>query len=410
MATTLGETAGVREEHAAALLRPGPKRSRHFDLFDAMRAIAVFAVIVIHVGASSGANMNAWYGIATSQGRLGVRIFFLISAFLLYRPYVVAHLFEERGPRKLSYARRRALRILPAYWVALTLLAIWPGLVGVFTGDWWLYYSVMQAFDIRTLDGGLVVAWSLTIEVSFYAALPLLALFLGRLGRDVDPRTRMQRQLVALVVLGILAEIFRVYVFSIGRRDLNFSLVSMFLPFAVGMALAVVSAWLGTDERRFRWTRLVVDRPGAVWFAAIAVFTASCFSPFFFRTFYEAHTAWTWASEQIVYVLVSALLLLPAVFGEHAGGWPRWFLGTRFMGFAGTISYGVFLWHQPLMRPLKQAGFGDWIPDSRFASLLIPALALSLLLGWLSYRLVEVPAMRLRDQPPKRFDPEPPPN
>ena len=83
MPSTLGETAHVSEDHAALLLRPGPKRSRHFDLFDAMRAIAVFAVLVIHVGAGSGANMYSWYGVATSQGRLGVRIFFLISAFLL---------------------------------------------------------------------------------------------------------------------------------------------------------------------------------------------------------------------------------------------------------------------------------------------------------------------------------------
>jgi hypothetical protein len=125
---------------------PGSPRSRHFAHFDAMRAIAVLGILIIHVGAVSGANMTAWYGVATSQGRLGVRIFFMISAFLLYRPYVVAHLQGERGPALGTYAKRRILRILPGYWVALTVLAIWPGLTGVLTKDWWIYYGVLQSF------------------------------------------------------------------------------------------------------------------------------------------------------------------------------------------------------------------------------------------------------------------------
>ena len=173
-----------------------------------MRAVAVLGVILIHVGASSGANASAWFGVATSQGRMGVRVFFLISAFLLYRPFVMAHLTEARHPGIPSYAWRRMLRILPAYWVALTVLAIWPGLQGVFTGDWWIYYGILQAFWGSTVFSGLVVAWSLTIEVTFYAVLPFLALFLGWLGQDANPRARMVRQLWALAALGVAAEIF----------------------------------------------------------------------------------------------------------------------------------------------------------------------------------------------------------
>mgnify|MGYP001808125795 CR=1 FL=1 len=367
-----------------------------------MRAVAVLGVILIHVGASSGANASAWFGIATSQGRMGVRVFFLISAFLLYRPFVMAHLTEARHPGIPSYAWRRMLRILPAYWVALTVLAIWPGLQGVFTGDWWIYYGILQAFWGSTVFSGLVVAWSLTIEVTFYAILPLLALFLGWLGHGANPRTRMIRQLWALAALGVASEIFRIYVFAIGLKTLNFSLPSMFLPFAVGMALAVSSAWLGTHERKWRWTRFVVDHSGAVWSAAIAIFVASCFAPFFGRTFVLRHTLFTWTFEQLAYVVISTLLLLPAVFGETAGGWPRRLLGTRALAFCGVISYGIFLWHQPLLAAMNQAGWGKWIPGSPFMALLILILPVSIAVGWASYRVVEAPAMRLRDQPPKR--------
>ncbi len=366
-----------------------------------MRAVAVLGVILIHVGASSGANATAWFGIATSQGKMGVRVFFLISAFLLYRPFVMAHLTESQQPGISTYAWRRMLRILPAYWVALTVLAIWPGLNGVFTQDWWIYYGVIQAFWGSTLFSGLSVAWSLTVEVSFYALLPFLALLLGSLGRNADARTRMVRQLWALAILGVASEIFRIYTFSIGQRVLNFTVVSMFLPFAIGMALAVSSAWLGTHERKWRWTRFVVDHPGAVWSAAAAVFVASCFSPFFNRGAAH-HTLVAWTFEQLAYVAISTLLLLPAVFGETSGGWPRRLLGTRALAFCGVISYGIFLWHQPLLAAMSQAGWGKWIPGSPFMALLILILPVSIAVGWASYRLVEAPAMRLRDQPPKR--------
>ena len=381
---------------------PGSSRNRHFLLLDSMRAVAVLGVLIIHVGAVSGANWVAWYGVATSQGRIGVRIFFMISAFLLYRPYVMAHLHDDPRPDLGTYAKRRALRILPAYWVALTLLAFWPGLPGVWSKDWWIYFGMLQAYWFVTLNSGLAIAWSLTIEVAFYVVLPFLALFLGLLGRGESARTRMRRQVWALVILGLAAEIFRIYVFTIERRDLNFTLVSMFLPFAVGMLLAVSSSWLGTDERRWRWTRFVVDRPGACWSAAIIVFTACCMSPIFTRTGVEHRTVFTWGFEQLAYVVISALLLVPAIFGENAGGWPRRALANRFMRFTGAVSYGIFLWHQPVLRWMGQAGWKSWIPGYPVLTLSLLCLFTSLLLGWGSYRLIELPAMRLRGEPPKR--------
>lgn len=381
---------------------PGPPRSRHFALFDSMRAIAVLGVLIIHVGAASGANSHAWYGVATSQGRIGVRIFFMISAFLLYRPYVMAHLHEHSAPGIGTYAKRRALRILPAYWVALTLLAIWPGLTGVWTEEWWVYFFMLQAYWWATLNLGLPVAWSLTIEMAFYLALPFLSFFLGRLGGRANVRTRMHRQVWALVILGLAAELFRIYVFVIERRYLNYTLISMFLPFAVGMLFSVSSSWLGADERRWRWTRFVVDRSGVCWLAAAFVFIACCMSPVFARTGAESHTVFTWGLEQLAYVVIAALLLAPAVFGEDAGGWPRRLLANRFLCFLGMVSYGVFLWHQPILRWMSRAGWGNLIPGYPVLTLSMLCLSVSLLLGWGSYRLVELPAMGLREEPPKR--------
>ena len=59
------------------------------------------------------------------------------------------------------------MRIVPAYWLALTILAWWANLRGVFTHDWWRYYLFLQVYSRRTLYGGILPAWTLCIEVTF---------------------------------------------------------------------------------------------------------------------------------------------------------------------------------------------------------------------------------------------------
>lgn len=68
-----------------------------------------------------------------AQLNLGVSIFFVISGFLLYRPFGAARLAGERSPPLLPYAIRRVARIVPAYWVALTIVALWLPVSGTFT-------------------------------------------------------------------------------------------------------------------------------------------------------------------------------------------------------------------------------------------------------------------------------------
>ena len=97
-------------------------------------------------------------------------------------------------PSTSRYLRRRALRILPAYWFALTALAIFPGIVGPFSDEWWRYYFFLQLYDARTLGLGIPVAWTLCVEVTFYLLLPLWAGLVARAGS--------RAQLAALAALG----------------------------------------------------------------------------------------------------------------------------------------------------------------------------------------------------------------
>lgn len=369
---------------------------RHrFIYFDSLRALAALGVLGIHVGVVSGANARALYGSFTSHLDVGVTLFFLISSFLLYRPHAVALLEDAAPPRLGPYALHRLLRIAPAYWVALTLLALWPGLLGVFTRDWWIFYGFGQSYLPLGAGLGIGPAWSLSVEVAFYALLPLLAAGIAALCRSRPPSERARIALTALALLGAAGVAFRVWVHHSRLHNLTLTLPCHLLWFAAGMALAVVSVSLTSRERSSGLARLVVDHPSACWLLGALIYSFVCLSPSFSRTLTAQDTTAADATQHVLYCLVALLVMLPAVFGEKAGGLPHRILGSRALTALGAISYGFFLWHVPLLFAMSDYGVDRWLPNSRFLSLGIAILPVAIACGWLSYRLIEQPMMRL---------------
>ena len=184
---------------AATARRPaGTEEPSQFPLFDSLRALAAISILVVHVGIFSGVYGNSWYGPYIANLDIGVPFFFLLSAFLLYRPFVAARVEGRDYGSLLTYARRRFIRIVPAYWAVLTISAVVPGMAGAFSSNWWVYYGLLQNYPIYTGEGncsaaapnaldtfrcGVPPAWSLAVEVMFYAALPVFALAAAWLGR-----------------------------------------------------------------------------------------------------------------------------------------------------------------------------------------------------------------------------------
>jgi peptidoglycan/LPS O-acetylase OafA/YrhL len=415
LSTATAPPIGAESGAPSPAVAPPPGNPR-FALFDSLRAIAALAVLVFHVSSTTGALNNGTFGDVLTMLSRGLILFFVISGFLLYRPYVAARAAGRPRPRTSRYARRRVLRIVPAYWVALTVLAIFPGIVGVFSADWWRYYLFLQAYSQDTFGGGIPVAWTLCVEVAFYVSLPLWAMAVGRLRLGSGPRAWLWGESAALALLaagGIGVQIA-------GARQVISMLVSESLLgqstwFALGMALAVASVVSERSERQSRARRAVVAHSGLCWIGAAAslIGLALVLQPDGLLGVAQALGEKQSITRTLAGIAMTAtligLLVVPAVFGEGSGGFPRRLLGWAPLAWLGLISYGIYLWHltvtQLLAFPADPQHFSasglelaTKIEHATTPILLALTIAITSVLAAISYYVVELPFLRRKER------------
>jgi peptidoglycan/LPS O-acetylase OafA/YrhL len=403
-------------EAPSPAVAPPPGNPR-FALFDSLRGLAALAIIAFHVFSITGAMDRAVIGDTVAVlGPRSLILFFVISGFLLYRPYVAARADERPGPRTSRYLRRRVLRIVPAYWVALTVLAIFPGIVGVFSDDWWRYYFFLQLYSYETVGGGIPVTWSLCVEVTFYLLLPFWAMGVRRLRIGSGPNAWLRAELAVLALAAAVGVVFQVLASRQVVSDiLASSLLGQSTWLALGMALAVASVAAGRSERDSRAVRTVVEHPGLCWIAGAASLAAltALLQPGGLLGILEALNTRQPVGETLAAIALtaamSALFVLPAVFGESAGGPPRRLLAWAPVAWLGLVSYGLFLWHLPIAQllalpadPLHFSASGlDLAAKLPFAVtpiLFVLTAAVSAVLAAISYYVVELPFLRRKER------------
>jgi len=376
---------------------PPPGHPR-FPLFDALRAIAALGVLVSHAGYFSGASQDAWYGPLVAPGTVGVTVFFVISGFLLYRPFLAAELDGLAPIRVRDFARRRVLRIVPAYWLALTALAVYPGLVGVFSGDFYWYYGLLQVYGPDpTPVSGLAAAWSLCIEVSFYAYLPFHAAAMRRFGRGMDRSARLRRELLVLAGLAAASVALRAISLGSGGTFLELTLAGTFLWFALGMALAVVSVG---GPLRGPVTGALARRPGACWLGAGALYLLLAAVLTTDDDGILRYSQGQWLTQHVVSGALAALLVAPAALAAAGAGLPGRVLRLPVLAWLGLISYGIYLWQGGWVLEMWRQGARDWVPGAPFLVMTATTLAGTVACAALSFYLLERPLMRWKDRPP----------
>jgi len=381
-----------------------------FPGMDGLRALAASGVLLVHVALISGYAFRQRDGIGPylARAELGVALFFLISGFLLYRPFVAAAYDERPAPALRRYARRRLLRIVPAYWVALTVLAVVLDVRDRHDisslRDVVVYYGFLQVYFEDTALGGIQQAWSLCAEMAFYVALPGWAWLLRKAGDAVAGPDRPARRLaLELGALGALYAFGMAYRY-ICVRDAGLATESLehrvnWLPanvdlFALGMAVAVLQVhaarWPAAAAGR---VAAALGRVGGWWWVGAAVSYWLVAEHTGLSVGVGADTPGQWMRRQVLYGSTALFLLLPAAFGPADRGLVRRLLQSAPFAAVGLVSYGVFLWHEGVL-DLYRTERG-YVP---FAGPFAPQLAVTIvgtaLLAVASWYAVEKPALR----------------
>lgn len=370
-----------------------------FPLIDGVRAIAALTIFAFHVFFHLGLLNTDLLSRYLGNLNVGVPIFFVVSGFLIYRPFVAKRFAQEPTPEIEPYAIRRAFRIVPAYWVALVIVTLILGLeASVFTPSGIVtYFGFLQVYDIGTVIGGIGQAWTLCIEVSFYLALPIWAFFARRLMRRRGGRRQMiSSELWALAALFGASFLWQLVVSPLFLPgDRGYLIAQISLPafadqFALGMAMAVVSVAINSGSKKPRALRLVEGRPWIWVLAAVALYSLLGLK------IGAVGLGASWADaglfRHVIKGLIGVCVLAPAVFGSTLGGRVRAALGWRPLMLLGLVSYSFYLYHLAFILKLNEVG---WLHDLGWVAVAGASFVCSVAAAAISYRLIEAPGIAL---------------
>jgi peptidoglycan/LPS O-acetylase OafA/YrhL len=352
-----------------------------------IRAAAALLVVGTHSAYTTGKYTHGYFGLVCSRMEMGVPIFFVLSGFLLFRPWVKSVATGGPPPSLSRYAWHRVRRIMPAYTITVLLayLVYQFRTPGPNPGHTWIgLFRNLTLTQIYTdnylgkyLHQGLTQMWSLAVEVAFYLVLPLLAYLLL-----VLVCRRRWRPVLLLAALAGLVLITPAWLSLVHTTDWLPNGARLWLPtylawFIGGMALAVLQA-MGVRCYAF----------AAIPLATVCYFIAST------PIAGAPTTSPSGLGEALVkagfYAVIGALAVAPLALGDH--GWYARLLATRPMVWLGEISYEIFLIHLVTMEIAMVDVLGYPIYTGSMLILFVVTLAMTIPLAWVLHRFTRVPA------------------
>jgi peptidoglycan/LPS O-acetylase OafA/YrhL len=308
-----------------------------------LRGLAALLVLSTHAAFATGKLSHGYLGLIYARLEIGVPIFFVLSGFLLFRPWVRAAAAGLALPSVGRYARRRLRRVMPAYLVTVLLAYIAYAFYAPFSqgpnpGQSWAgllrYLTLTQIYTnnylLTYLHQGLSQTWSLAVEAAFYAALPPLAyLLLVVLCGD---QWRPFQLLGALAVMAAVSPLWLIVVYT---TDWLPNSAGMWLPahlacFAGGMILATLQC-------------MAMQCPAGVAIPlALVIYLVVC-TPIAGGVSIGPLRLWEPLTKNVLYAIIATLVVAPVALGGR--GWFERRLRSRPMVWLGEISYEIFLLH-----------------------------------------------------------------
>ncbi len=357
----------------------------HLPALNGLRAVAVIGVVAYHL-------QLGW----ASGGYLGVDLFFVLSGFL-----ITTLLLEEwvsSGRIDLAaFWGRRARRLLPALFLVVGALALYlilnaqfgaPGANGLvdlsdlrgdaistllYVNNWHAIFTHQSYFAQYSAPSPLQHSWSLAIEEQFYLVWPLVLLLLVRLARLAWRRTGV----ILTVTLGVLSSILMAVLFHPGSDPTRvyYGTDTRLFDLMAGATVAFIAASRPQPSLRVRRSLHAVAPLSAL---ALGVFWVVAGTPAGLPKNYMFEGGFLLCAGLAALVVADARLTDPGRFSRALAWGP--------LHFVGTISYGIYLWHWPVIVYLNGSRTGlSGLP------LDLARIAVTLGVSTASYYLVERP-------------------
>jgi peptidoglycan/LPS O-acetylase OafA/YrhL len=367
--------------------------AHYMPQLEALRGVAILLVFFFHADVSLSLNgypvIGTWVSPLAAfvhAGHTGVTLFFVLSAFLLSRPFLA----EARGGRPVSRTRflaRRALRILPLYWLAVILFSWLDDSNGSLLSKAVPHMLLLDSFPGATVRmfGYSDVWWSLSTEAQFYIVLPLCTLLLRR---------RFGRGVFLVLLLAYLGSYFYLESHNLSPQ-LWVNLFGRGPAFLIGVGAAWFYESFGLEIRE-RCSRWGVARWGGGDIVLVALVLAL---GYLLRevVFMGVHPAeWRWHAWHVYEALLwASIVIVTLVLPLRLGS----LLTNRVMGTVGILSYSLYLFHFPVLfetlrrcRVAMPKNFLGWTAISSATVLMCLALALGV--SALTYLLIERPVLK----------------
>lgn len=379
---------------------------------DFVRAAACVTVLFHHLAQRMSWNDHLgaieWFRVFAQIGTFGVAMFFVLSGFLLARPFWQALDRGEAPPSLRTYALRRAARILPGFWLALlvtfvlsiTVFGAVPDgqlvlrlLAGMFVVADWHWVTL---FPVE-VNGPL---WSISFEVTSYVLLPLgfAALFL--VARWTGKGWQSRLLWLGVIGLALVAHLLftQYYRVDIRERGWDYGLIGgakiwmpRFNPFAFFAMFAIGALAAGVQVRWAQYRKGLFDAIAAV---------ALLWSLYLMRLQIAAPTADGWGWLGVPYgfpwfVLAVGAFLAAAPSSVRLGR----VLDNRVTRYVARISFGIYIWHYPVLELVRVywdplIDHGKAADPTRFVITCSIITVITVAVAHLSYYLVEAPVIR----------------
>lgn len=363
----------------------------YLDNLTGIRALAVLWVLILHTWAITGSGSVDFnipfttYEIGVARvirmGEWGVDIFFVLSGFLLTTPFLRARKNVSFIEGTLDFYRRRALRLLPAYYFAILALIYFLlyGLGKLPTPAEMLQHVLLANtwFETPPLRGAF---WSLPVEALFYVFLPFLIFAASRC-------KSFHTVFIFLIFLTIALRFIVINTPTIQSKGIFlFSFFGRMDQFSLGAIAAY----------------FCIKHPASPGKGSI-ILMVSIIGMLIFISFigrrgnlFENRDYFYYFFQTIVGIISAAMIYGAASHSKIA----RILFGNRVMIFIGTISYSIYLWHTIILDIFVMTNLPHGLtPDNKLVATILYTWPPILIASFLSYLFIERPFLKVRHEP-----------